>query len=259
VTLHVEPATAGAARPVWRQVVRGWPRHVLHPVPRAAPAFAARPLRALLALLSIATPLALLAAILVAPFGDDVGLKSRLSFRFSVFEALMVLAVAPCVEEFLFRGPLGSRRAFERALVWLPLAAATAFVAFWLLRWVPAGAWPLRVAGLLVLLPVFAGAGLWLDDALERRRFTRVPAERTLFARHFPWLVHLSTLAFALSHSANYVVSWQALWFLPLAVLPQLVLGYACVYARATLGLRYAMLLHAGHNVIAYSLAGLAR
>lgn len=262
MTLDPQPAPGDAGPGAWKQVARSWARFIARPVPRfpVPVPLAKRPARLLLSLLSMATPLALVAALFVAPFSDDVGLRSRIDFRFSVFEALLVLVLAPAVEELVFRGPFGSRRAFERTFVWLPLAALGAAAMWWAHRFVlPPGAWPLRVGALLFVLALVLAAGLWLDDRLERWRFTRVPAGETLFVRHFAVVAHLGTLAFALSHASNYALSWEAIWFLPLAVLPQLVLGYACLFARCTVGLRGAMLLHSAHNAVAYSIAGLAR
>lgn len=251
------PGGRPPARGLWRSVARAWAAHVVHPVPRADAPFAASRWRVLLALLSMATPLALLSAIALAPFTDDLGLRSRLDFRFSALEALLVLLVAPCIEELVFRGPLGSRRLFERAVALLPFALVAGAALWPLLRALPAPG--LRLAGIALLAAVLAVVAIALDETVERRRFTHVDAQRTFFARHFRWIAHGSTIAFALSHGANYALEWDTVWFVPLAVLPQLVLGYACLYARAALGLHGAILLHAGHNVIAYSLAALAQ
>ncbi len=240
----------------WLAVARAWIAFVARPRPDVDPPAGAGPRFAVLAmLLAIATPLALAAAVLVAPLADRFDVDSRLDLRFGAFEVALVLAIAPVFEELVFRWPLKSRRTFERGIVLLPLAGLALFA---IVRAAPIGSdgW-IRLPAIAVAATASAIALLALDDALERHRFTTVDGTRTLFARRYALLAHGATLAFALTHALNYEFSAAAIALLPLLVLPQLILGYACLYARLAYGLPAAIALHMAHNAIAYGLVAL--
>lgn len=209
----------------------------------------------LAALLAVATPLALAAAVLVAPLADRFDVESKLDFRFGPLEIALVLAIAPALEELVFRWPLKSRRTFERGIVLLPLAGLALFA---LARAAAASsaAW-IRLPAIAVAAAATALALLALDDALERHRFTAVDVARTLFARRYAPIAHGATFAFALTHAINYEFSAAAIALMPLLVLPQWILGYACLYARLAYGLPAAIALHMAHNGIAYGLVAL--
>jgi hypothetical protein len=240
----------------WLTVARAWFAFIARPRPDLTPpADAGSPTAVLATLLAVATPLALTAAVLVAPLADRLGVDSRLDFDFSAFEAALVLAIAPALEELVFRWPLKSRRTFERALVLLPLAGLALFA---ITRAAAASteAW-IRLPAIAVAAAAAALALLVLDDALERHRFTAVDGARTLFARHYAAIAHGLTFAFALTHALNYEFSAALIALTPLLVLPQWILGYACLYARLAYGLPAAIALHMVHNAIAYGLVAL--
>ncbi len=239
----------------WLTVVRAWLAFVARPRPDITPPGGAPPVAALAALLAVATPLALAAAVAVAPLADRFGVESRLDFRFTPFEAALILAIGPALEELVFRWPLKSRRTFERGAVLLPLAGLALFA---IVRAAAASpdAW-IRLPAIAVAAAASALALLALDDALERHRFTAVDGARTLFARHYAAIAHGLTFAFALTHALNYELTPSAIALLPVLVLPQWILGYACLYARLALGLPAAIALHIAHNGIAYGLVAL--
>lgn len=240
----------------WLTVARAWLAFIARPRPDLdPPAGAGTRLPVLVLLLASATPLSLAAAVLVGPLADRFDIESRLDFRFGVFEAALVLGIAPAIEEFVFRWPLKSRRTFERGVVLLPLAGLALF-AIARAAAVSSDVW-IRLPAIAVAAAATAIALLALDDALERHRFTTVDGARTLFARRYALLAHGATFAFALTHALNYEFSATAVALLPLLVLPQWILGYACLYARLAYGLPAAIGLHMAHNAIAYSLVAL--
>jgi hypothetical protein len=230
-------------------IARAWMRFIVSPAPGAALP-ATSPAGLVVVMLALATPLALLVAALLQPVADWAGIESSVEFRLTWTEALMVLGVAPVVEEAVFRWPLGSRRTFERALLWLPLALV-AIAACTLLAGLP------RPLSIIVVAATLAGTallGLQLDDLLERRRFTGIEPARTLFTRRYALLAQGLTLAFALTHGLNYEFDGRSLPLLPALVLPQWIVGYACLFVRVRAGLGAAVALHAAHNAIAYGL-----
>jgi hypothetical protein len=240
----------------WLTVARAWLAFIARPRPDVAPpADAGTRMHVLALLLASATPLALAAAVLVAPLADRLGIESRLDFRFAPLEIALVLAIAPAVEELVFRWPLKSRRTFERGLVLLPLAGFALFASARVAAAL-SGPW-LRLPAMAAAVTATLLALLALDDALERHRFTSTDGARTLFARRYTLLAHGATFAFALTHAINYEFSAASIAFLPLFVLPQWILGYACLYARLAYGLPAAIALHMAHNLIAYSLVAL--
>ncbi len=176
---------------------RAWMRFIVSPAPGAALP-ATSPAGLVVVMLALATPLAMLICALLQPEADWAGIGSSVEFRLTRTEALMVLVVAPAVEEAVFRWPLGSRRAFERALLRLPLA----LVAIAACSLLAGESGPLSIVVAAAALAGTALLGLLLNDLLERRRFTDIEPARTLFARRYALLAHGSTLAFALTAAA---------------------------------------------------------
>ncbi|GAB4464456.1 MAG: hypothetical protein OHK0044_01860 [Burkholderiaceae bacterium] len=233
-----------------------WLAFVARPRPDVAPPEAGSPAAALAALLALATPLALAAAVAVAPLAQRFGVESRLDFRFGFFEAALVLTIAPSLKELVFRWPLKSRRTFERGVVLLPLAGL-ALLAIARAAAAPSDTW-VRLAAIAAAATAAALALLAIDDALERHRFTAVDGARTLFTRHYPAIAHGLTLAFALTHAPNYEFTAANIALVPLLVLPQWIVGSACLYARLAYGLPAAIALHLAHNVVSYGLVAAA-
>ncbi len=148
------------------------------------------------------------------------------------FIAIIVLG-APLTEELVFRSWLSGRPGHIVAGL---LGAVAVFLA-------PAAMLAGDVStvagiafGLAVLLAAAIGA-LWHWRAREPMRW---------FARGFPAIFWLVTLAFALVHLTNYQEG--ALYVLLPLVLPQFIAGTLFGYARVQYGLWAAMLLHAMHN-----------
>jgi membrane protease YdiL (CAAX protease family) len=71
-----------------------------------------------------------------------------------------------------------------------------------------------------------------------------------LLFRQLPLTLPASTLAFAIAHTSNWDIGRDALWTLPLAVMPQFISGLAFAYARMRSGLHVAMGLHASLNLL---------
>lgn len=151
-------------------------------------------------------------------------------------ELFYALAVAPLLEEAVYRGWLTGRVAALRFALF-GLAAEACFIgALWASE---AFAGPLGMAGAALAL---AGFAQWL---MTRQRDRAIPA---WFARNFHWLVWGSSLAFALVHLGNYTALSHPLGVLVVA--PQLIGGLCLAYVRTRLGLRAAMVHHAAYNAL---------
>lgn len=145
---------------------------------------------------------------------------------------LMALLWAPLVEELVFRWGL---RRLKHLWLLLPLAAAAMLsgpdlggglfvAAFLMLCWVPyAWAWPV--------------ARRPLRWAWRRRQIS-----------YFPWIFHLSSVAFSAVHLYNFNLAQTPLWLLPLLVLPQWVTGMVLGWLRVRRGIGASILLHAIFN-----------
>lgn len=145
---------------------------------------------------------------------------------------LTALLWAPVVEELVFR--YGLRRL--KHLWWLlPLAVAALLNGPGLL-----GGWLL--AGFLVWC--------WLPYGMSWPMARRpLPwAWRRHHVGAFPWIFHLSSLAFSAVHLYNFNLGQTPLWLLPLLVLPQWVTGMVLGWLRVRQGIGAAILLHAIFN-----------
>ncbi len=71
---------------------------------------------------------------------------------------------------------------------------------------------------------------------------------------YFPWVYYLSCLLFGLVHLGNFDNANDLLWLTPILVAPQVVMGFFLGFLRVRLGLRYAVLMHMGHNGIIFLL-----
>lgn len=240
------------------QVARRWLAFIAQPRCEPDAQLAAMPPARLLArVLLLATPLALLAAAVGLPLAEHAQIESDLDFSLGWREAIAVVLLAPLLEEILFRGPLGRRATFERAVVNAALVALAAWAILSAGRWAKVD-W----AGGLVLAAALAAtplALLWANALFERHRLPALPARDDRYARLYPWLAHASVLLFAVVHAANYTwPSAAGLTLLPLLVLPQWILGHACLFVRVQHGVGAAIALHMAHNAIAYALVALA-
>ena len=145
---------------------------------------------------------------------------------------LTALLWAPLVEELVFR--YGLRRV--KHLWWLLPTAVAAMLSG------PGLAGGLLVAAFMALcwLPYAAGQPIAhrpLPWALRRR-----------YSQAFPWVFHLSSLAFSAVHLYNFNLAQTPVWLLPLLVLPQWVTGMVLGWQRVRHGIGAAILLHAIFN-----------
>ena len=152
-------------------------------------------------------------------------------------DAFLSLLLAPLLEELLFRGWLGGRRAALRFALY-GLAALALFMGSLFAG--PGVATALALAGVGT---VSAGLVHW---SRTRHRDRAVPA---WFIRHFGKLVWGSTLLFGLIHLGNYEPLTHPLGVL--VVLPQTIGGLLLAYTRTRLGLAAAVAHHSAFNAVA--------
>lgn len=152
-------------------------------------------------------------------------------------DAFLSLLLAPLLEELLFRGWLGGRRAALRFALY-GLAALALFMGSLFAG--PGVATALALAGVGT---VSAGLVHW---SRTRHRDRAVPA---WFIRHFGKLVWGSTLLFGLIHLGNYEPLTHPLGVL--VVLPQTIGGLLLAYTRTRVGLAAAVAHHSAFNAVA--------
>jgi len=145
---------------------------------------------------------------------------------------LHALLWAPVVEELVFRYAL--RR--PAPAWWLVPAAVAAMLM--------GAKWPgiLLVTGILLLC--------WLPYLLNMPFARRdLPWRvRKAYRRGFPWVFHLTSVAFAAVHLYNFNLHQTPLWLLPLLVLPQWLTGLVLGWHRVRLGIGASILLHGIFN-----------
>ena len=147
---------------------------------------------------------------------------------------LLIVLVAPVLEEIFFRGWLSGKLSHVLAVIALLGVFATG--AAGAVSGGESGSVPVAPLAALVLLALAAFA-LW---HFRKRK------PMGWFARLFPVFFWLSSIGFALIHLLNYTEGSLAM-LLPL-VLPQFAIGTMLGYVRVNYGLWASMLLHALHN-----------
>lgn len=152
---------------------------------------------------------------------------------------VLLVIVAPVLEEIAFRSWLSGRPGTIFALLWIG-GGLTGLAVF------GPDAGP---AG-----PIAALAGLVIAIMMLVALRGRPPLP--VVRRHFAWFFWTSAIAFALVHLANYTEGALAI-LLPLLV-PQFVLGTLAGYVRVHCGLAWSVALHAAHNGLAVGIAVLA-
>ena len=145
---------------------------------------------------------------------------------------LTALLWAPFVEELVFR--YGLRRL--KHLWWLLPPAIAAMLSG------PGLAGGLLVAAFMAVCWVPYGAG-W---PMARRPLPWSLRQRYVGA--FPWVFHVSSLAFSAVHLYNFNLAQTPVWLLPLLVLPQWVTGMVLGWQRVRHGIGAAIALHAIFN-----------
>lgn len=237
---HGLPAVAGPAPTLaeeWRRLGRFVRRPAL---PETSVREGALTVLARVFALDVLAMLALILAAMVAvAAGVYIPETALAGIEFTPVIVLLVVVVAPVLEELVFRGWLSGRPGVLLALLALGLGAA-GFGAVHATQ-------PLAGFAVLVGGAVAAIAAL----VLLRRR-----AAMGWFAAFFPLFYWISVIAFALVHLWNFDEG-SLLILLPL-VLPQFILGMLLGYVRVQVGLWAAILLHAAHNSAALSIAALA-
>ncbi|MEM6644553.1 MAG: CPBP family intramembrane glutamic endopeptidase [Bacteroidota bacterium] len=90
---------------------------------------------------------------------------------------------------------------------------------------------------------------LFIDAATGPKRFKRIRNSLKLWNGLFPFLIYASALLFGYVHIFNFEgeVSW---WKVPLAVLPQIIMGLLLAFIRVRYGLVWSMFSHAFWNLI---------
>ncbi len=152
----------------------------------------------------------------------------------------MIVLAAPLLEEIAFRSWLSGRPGHWLALL---IMGAVIFTATMTDATRSDAAINFKAIGAALIM----GAGMFAALRLLRQR-----PPFPWFARGFPVIFWLVTLAFALVHLTNYTEG-TLLILLPLVV-PQFIAGALFGYARVQYGLWAAMLLHAMHNGTAVAL-----
>lgn len=151
---------------------------------------------------------------------------------------LQALLWAPIIEEMVFRYSL--RRFFQAWWV-LPVAIAIMFSG-------PTITAQLALTALLLVC--------WLS---ARRQPAARPAQRRFspgqswrvrcaYRRLFPWVFHVSSLAFAAVHLHNFNFYQTPLWLMPLLVLPQWLTGLVLGWQRVRYGIGASIVLHSLFN-----------
>lgn len=183
---------------------------------------------------------------LAAALGFELPENINATLEFSVWTVVLVVLVAPVLEEFAFRSWLNGAPAImvlvalcALGLIGVPLALNV---------FDPGGQLPL----LNLFAPLLVALG-FVAAVIMRKRPVPGPF-RSWFAVFF-WG---SALGFALIHLGNYSsLSWSMLAILLPLVLPQFALGAMLGYLRVHYGLMSAIALHAAHNAILFALASL--
>lgn len=166
------------------------------------------------------------------PTDDFTQMMNQANFIF------LAAIAAPLIEETLFRAWLGAR--------WgVLIAAPLLFCAAALLVIMRADMAAFNIK-LLAVMFVIGAAGLYISRyaALRKRPEVLDTAVKTVF----PYAFWGSCLAFGLMHLANYEAGDMGL-LLPLAVLPQFLIGVILGFVRMRFGLLSAMGFHGAYNI----------
>lgn len=188
---------------------------------------------------------ALIAILMIAvAAGFEVPENVNSTLEMNAVTVLLIVVLAPVLEELVFRGWLSGRVSWLAGFAIAVVAGIGAAVVA-----VGADGDGMRAVSGAVLIGGLLAALVAM--ILLRRR----PAPNW-YRAIFPVAFWLSAIAFALIHLLNY--NEGALWILLPLILPQFVLGTMLGYVRVHYGLLWCVLLHAMHNGVALSLAALS-
>ena len=167
-------------------------------------------------------------------------LESELEQWSTTEQLILIVVIAPLLEETIYRFPL--QRRFHPGLISLSLIAGALFfstagsVIFWLVLLAA------TAAGLVAFKPE-------LRERVQKQWSAnpRIP-------------IYLVTLIFGLIHIVNFEVEWTIFSVLiaPLVVSPQIWLGLMFTIARVRYGWWAGLVLHATHNGLIWSISSLA-
>ena len=167
-------------------------------------------------------------------------LESELEQWSTTEQLILIVVIAPLLEETIYRLPL--QRRFHPGLISLSLIAGALFfstagsVIFWLVLLAA------TAAGLVAFKPE-------LRERVQKQWSAnpRIP-------------IYLVTLIFGLIHIVNFEVEWTIFSVLiaPLVVSPQIWLGLMFTIARVRYGWWAGLVLHATHNGLIWSISSLA-
>lgn len=229
------------AREQWSQFFGFIKSPNLPDVPRARLGAGLRALPAMLALdLAIMAGLVLLAYAAMA-LGLPIAKSSLADLTIDAQMALVLVVLAPLLEEIFFRGWLSGKPGHVFGLLVILIGGAYAFAATLAQMGPPASSAqvpPSAMPGLVLIGALLIGAAL----LAALRKYPPMG----WFRRIFPLFFWLSTLGFASAHLFNFTEGHIAS-LLPL-VLPQFVLGTVLGYMRVNYGLWSSIALHMVHN-----------
>ena len=167
-------------------------------------------------------------------------LESELEQWTAIEQLILIVLIAPLLEETIYRLPL--QRRFHPTLISISLLAGALFFTtvgsaiFWLVLFSAVA------VGMIALKPE-------LRETVQTQWFAnpRIP-------------IYSITLIFGLIHIVNFEVNWSifAVLMAPLVVSPQIWLGLMFTIARVRYGWWAGLALHATHNGLIWSISSLA-
>lgn len=153
-----------------------------------------------------------------------------------LFVAFIVILFAPLIEELIFRLPLRIKRNNFIPFIFLGILISGLSIIHKYYE-------PVII---LYLIPVFL-FGIAFTLNFNKKSYQSISH---LFKSNYKLYFYSFTILFALIHIGNYKFSWQVLFFAPLLVLPQFILGFLIGFMRLKFGLTWGIFLHAIHNTI---------
>jgi hypothetical protein len=161
--------------------------------------------------------------------------NSNMKITFGKLTFLMVVIVAPFLEELIFRLPLNLRK--------MAFAIAVFILVY---RFSGNHIYGVNLAD----SKFYSNSAIALVAALLVYGFLPDKLLQTLKGKNFRYFFYLSALIFGLVHISNfYVPGFSAFVFYPLFVLPQMIMGLLIGGTRMRYGFLYGFLLHALINL----------
>ncbi len=148
---------------------------------------------------------------------------------------LMIVILAPLIEESIFRFPLR----YSPLTVALLLALLSLFIPVEIFLATP------RAVGLRFALAAVVGLGTryWLHHHVK------APRGHAFYAKHIGWIFYVSVISFGALHIFNFDA--KTFIIAPLVVMPQLTLGALFGFIRLRYGFWWSVFIHGFHNFCA--------